>query len=87
MTSSNVSFSEENTFDIWEKIGYFNSVEYIYIYGIIFTTLFIVVTIRSNLFFIVCMKISKTLHYRMFHKIITAKMRFFNDNSTGNTFK
>ncbi|XP_055638062.1 ATP-binding cassette sub-family C member 4-like [Toxorhynchites rutilus septentrionalis] len=50
----------------------------IIIIGVIFFTIF-----RGYLFFNICMKASRTLHDRMFAKILAAPMRFFDTNPSG----
>ncbi|XP_058822715.1 ATP-binding cassette sub-family C member 4-like [Topomyia yanbarensis] len=50
----------------------------IFIIAVIFFTIF-----RGYLFFNICMKASRTLHDRMFAKILAAPMRFFDINPSG----
>ncbi|XP_077301168.1 ATP-binding cassette sub-family C member 4-like [Arctopsyche grandis] len=69
--------------DIWEDYGPLNSVEYLYIYGIILIACVVLVLARSLMFFKMCVNSSKGLHDDMFHKILRTKMKFFNDNSSG----
>ncbi|XP_077300828.1 ATP-binding cassette sub-family C member 4-like [Arctopsyche grandis] len=75
--------STTDNFDLYEKIGPFNTMEYLYIYTIIIVLCIVMTISRSLLFFKVCMNASKGLHDQMFHKISRGVMRFFDTNPSG----
>lgn len=52
-------------------------------YGIIIIGVVTFTIYRGYLFFNICMKASRTLHDRMFAKILAAPMRFFDTNPSG----
>lgn len=52
-------------------------------YGIIIIGVVTFTIFRGYLFFNICMKASRTLHDRMFAKILAAPMRFFDTNPSG----
>ncbi|KAG5885795.1 hypothetical protein JTB14_031512 [Gonioctena quinquepunctata] len=57
-------------------------------YEMLFYGFFIIGTvslcvIRAGIFFKICMRASKNLHTGMFHNLLRAPMRFFNENSSG----
>ncbi|KAI2474204.1 ATP binding cassette (ABC) transporter subfamily C member, partial [Diabrotica virgifera virgifera] len=56
---------------------------YIIIYTILMFSSMILLTLRSFLYFIVCMSSSRTLHNKMFSNILQAPMRFFDTNPSG----
>ncbi|CAH1098767.1 unnamed protein product [Psylliodes chrysocephalus] len=56
---------------------------YIWIYTILIVSSIILLTIRSFLFYHICMTASKVLHSRMFNNVLLAPMRFFNSNPSG----
>ena len=53
------------------------------IYGIIILCLIFAASIYAVTFFMICMKASKNLHNKMFHKLLRAQPRFFDVNPTG----
>ncbi|XP_050293465.1 probable multidrug resistance-associated protein lethal(2)03659 [Anthonomus grandis grandis] len=55
----------------------------LYIYSTVVVLLMILTIGRSVAFYRFCNKASVRLHNNMFYKIVYAKMRFFNDNTTG----
>ncbi|XP_001843089.2 probable multidrug resistance-associated protein lethal(2)03659 [Culex quinquefasciatus] len=57
--------------------------EYLTAYGVIIVGVVVFTTFRGYLFFNICMKASRTLHDRMFAKILAAPMRFFDTNPSG----
>ncbi|XP_055606093.1 ATP-binding cassette sub-family C member 4-like [Uranotaenia lowii] len=52
-------------------------------YGVIIFGVIFITTFRGYLFFNICMRASRTLHDRMFAKILAAPMRFFDTNPSG----
>lgn len=78
------STANSTWYDLYEKIGPFNTAEYLYIYTIIIILCVIMILSRSFIFFKVCMNASKSLHDNMFHKISRGVMRFFDTNPSGN---
>lgn len=52
-------------------------------YGILIIGVITFTIFRGYLFFNICMKASRTLHDRMFAKILAAPMRFFDTNPSG----
>lgn len=56
---------------------------YIYLYTLFIIGSIVLTTLRSLLFFKVCMKASKNLHNTMFSNLLRATMRFFDVNPSG----
>lgn len=56
---------------------------YIWIYTLLILGAVILTSLRSTLFYKVCMKASKTLHNKMFASILKAPMVFFDTNPSG----
>lgn len=61
----------------------FTTMEGIYYYGAIIFMVIFVTMLRCLLFFSICMRASKVLHSRMFASLLSAPMKFFNQNPTG----
>ncbi|XP_065077152.1 ATP-binding cassette sub-family C member 4 [Ochlerotatus camptorhynchus] len=61
----------------------YSTVDLLTTYGIIIIGVIIFTIFRGYLFFNICMKASRTLHDRMFAKILAAPMRFFDTNPSG----
>ncbi|XP_072396581.1 ATP-binding cassette subfamily C member 4-like [Diabrotica undecimpunctata] len=61
----------------------FDQKTYIIIYTILMFSSMILLTLRSFLYFIVCMSSSRALHNKMFSNILQAPMRFFDTNPSG----
>uniref|UniRef100_A0A182J5C3 Uncharacterized protein n=1 Tax=Anopheles atroparvus TaxID=41427 RepID=A0A182J5C3_ANOAO len=60
-----------------------STVDYLYTYGVIIIGVVLFTIARGYLFFNICMKASRNLHDRMFARILTAPMRFFDTNPSG----
>ncbi|KFB53213.1 AGAP003221-PA-like protein [Anopheles sinensis] len=60
-----------------------STVDYLYTYGVIIIGVVLFTIFRGYLFFNICMKASRNLHDRMFARILTAPMRFFDTNPSG----
>ncbi|CAH1098763.1 unnamed protein product [Psylliodes chrysocephalus] len=56
---------------------------YIHMYTAFVVSSVILMTIRSFLFYYICMTASKVLHSRLFNNVLQAPMRFFDTNSSG----
>ncbi|CAH1098768.1 unnamed protein product [Psylliodes chrysocephalus] len=56
---------------------------YIWMYTILIGSSIILLTIRSFLFYHVCMTASKVLHSQIFNNVLQAPMRFFDTNPSG----
>ncbi|CAG9860398.1 unnamed protein product [Phyllotreta striolata] len=56
---------------------------YMWIYTIFIFSSVIFLTLRSFLYYIICMKASKVLHNKMFTNVLRAPMRFFDTNPSG----
>ncbi|CAH1098765.1 unnamed protein product [Psylliodes chrysocephalus] len=56
---------------------------YIWIYTILIGSSVIILTIRSFLFYHICMTASKVLHSQIFNNVLQAPMRFFDTNPSG----
>lgn len=79
------STTENYLFNITEDIKYlFTTNESILIYTMCIIASIILTTLRSLLFFKVCMNASRGLHNKMFNNILQATMRFFDTNPSGN---
>lgn len=57
---------------------------YIWIYSALIIGSVVLLTIRSFMYYRVCMKASKVMHNKMFANILQAPMRFFDTNPSGN---
>ncbi|XP_058447071.1 ATP-binding cassette sub-family C member 4 isoform X2 [Malaya genurostris] len=57
--------------------------DYLSMYGVLIIAIVFFTIFRGYLFFNICMKASRTLHDRMFAKILAAPMRFFDTNPSG----
>lgn len=55
----------------------------IYVYSVFILGCIVLTTLRSIIFFKVCMKASINLHNTMFSKLLGAPMRFFDLNPSG----
>lgn len=66
---------------VYEKLFSTNTSIYIYTFCIICSI--VLTTLRSLVFFKVCMNASKGLHNKMFNNILQATMRFFDTNPSG----
>lgn len=55
----------------------------LYVYGGIIIFLFVLALTRSMSFYKLCMTSSQTIHDKMFHSVVYARMRFFNTNPSG----
>uniref|UniRef100_A0A2M4AEM2 Putative abc transporter c family member n=1 Tax=Anopheles triannulatus TaxID=58253 RepID=A0A2M4AEM2_9DIPT len=62
---------------------YTSTVDFLYTYGVIIIGVVVFTIFRGYLFFNICMKASRNLHDRMFARILTAPMRFFDTNPSG----
>ncbi|XP_053671125.1 ATP-binding cassette sub-family C member 4-like [Anopheles nili] len=60
-----------------------STVDFLYSYGVIIIGVVLFTIFRGYLFFNICMKASRNLHDRMFARILTAPMRFFDTNPSG----
>uniref|UniRef100_A0A182PE47 Uncharacterized protein n=1 Tax=Anopheles epiroticus TaxID=199890 RepID=A0A182PE47_9DIPT len=60
-----------------------STVDFLYTYGVIIIGVVVFTIFRGYLFFNICMKASRNLHDRMFARILTAPMRFFDTNPSG----
>ncbi|XP_058060711.1 probable multidrug resistance-associated protein lethal(2)03659 [Anopheles bellator] len=60
-----------------------STVDFLYTYGVIIIGVVVFTIFRGYLFFNICMKASRNLHDRMFAKILSAPMRFFDINPSG----
>ncbi|XP_050071787.1 ATP-binding cassette sub-family C member 4 [Anopheles maculipalpis] len=60
-----------------------STVDFLYTYGVIIICVVAFTIFRGYLFFNICMKASRNLHDRMFARILTAPMRFFDTNPSG----
>ncbi|EAA08388.5 AGAP003221-PA [Anopheles gambiae str. PEST] len=58
-------------------------VDFLYTYGVIIIGVVVFTIFRGYLFFNICMKASRNLHDRMFARMLTAPMRFFDTNPSG----
>lgn len=56
---------------------------YIMIYSSLIIGSIVLLTLRSYLYYYVCMTASKVLHNHMFHNVLQAPMRFFDTNPSG----
>lgn len=56
---------------------------YIYVYSFIMLSLFVVTAARSVVFFKSCITVSRNLHHKMFNRLISTTMRFFDENPVG----
>lgn len=56
---------------------------YIYVYTIIMLSLFVIAAARSVVFFKFCKNVSQNLHCKMFDRLISTSMRFFDENPVG----
>ncbi|KAB0798126.1 hypothetical protein PPYR_09119 [Photinus pyralis] len=61
----------------------YSTTTYIYVYSGLILASIVLTTIRSMLFFKICMNASKGLHNIMFSNVLKAKMRFFDSNPSG----
>lgn len=61
----------------------YSTIDLLIVYGIIIIGVIAFTIFRGYLFFNICMKASRTLHDRMFAKILAAPMRFFDTNPSG----
>ncbi|XP_041788758.1 ATP-binding cassette subfamily C member 4 [Anopheles merus] len=59
------------------------TVDFLYTYGVIIIGVVVFTIFRGYLFFNICMKASRNLHDRMFARMLTAPMRFFDTNPSG----
>ncbi|XP_053697137.1 ATP-binding cassette subfamily C member 4 [Sabethes cyaneus] len=57
--------------------------DYLWMYGVFIIAVIFFTIFRGYLFFNICMKASRTLHDRMFAKMLAAPMRFFDTNPSG----
>ncbi|XP_055540970.1 probable multidrug resistance-associated protein lethal(2)03659 isoform X2 [Wyeomyia smithii] len=57
--------------------------DYLSMYGVFIIAVIFFTIFRGYLFFNICMKASRTLHDRMFAKMLAAPMRFFDTNPSG----
>ncbi|KAB0798124.1 hypothetical protein PPYR_09117 [Photinus pyralis] len=56
---------------------------YMYVYSVLILSSMLLTTLRSMLFFKICINASKNLHNIMFSNVLKAKMRFFDTNPSG----
>lgn len=61
----------------------FTTSQSIFIYTFCIASSILLTTLRSLVFFKVCMNASKGLHDKMFNNILQATMRFFDTNPSG----
>uniref|UniRef100_A0A182YM29 Uncharacterized protein n=1 Tax=Anopheles stephensi TaxID=30069 RepID=A0A182YM29_ANOST len=66
-----------------ESAVHTSTVDFLYTYGGIIVCVVMFTIFRGYLFFNICMKASRNLHDRMFARILTAPMRFFDTNPSG----
>uniref|UniRef100_A0A2C9GW86 Uncharacterized protein n=1 Tax=Anopheles farauti TaxID=69004 RepID=A0A2C9GW86_9DIPT len=66
-----------------ERAVHTSTVDYLYTYGVIIIGVVVFTIFRGYLFFNICMKASRNLHDRMFGRILSAPMRFFDTNPSG----
>uniref|UniRef100_A0A182JZF0 Uncharacterized protein n=1 Tax=Anopheles christyi TaxID=43041 RepID=A0A182JZF0_9DIPT len=66
-----------------ERAVHTSTVDFLYTYGVIIIGVVAFTIFRGYLFFNICMKASRNLHDRMFARMLTAPMRFFDTNPSG----